>query len=190
MRIQEAYNAIPSLGVTQPLQLNPNQLLTNQITDTDASYTSAAQSISAVRAMVSMIHIMTEHPALCPSIDLPETLASLQSILRCMERALRAYQHTPLIKMLSRALNIKAEKCCKLLEELLSYYSNLRHIIAASVRYFIRGYISRRVGQGGSLRMLDLRVRECHKSFAACLLALGRWVSLLLSRLLFIEIIL
>lgn len=118
---------------------------------------------------------MMENPMLCPSEDLPETLASLKRLLTLMELALRAYRHTDLVHSLSNAISIRVEECSRLLDELISNLTSFRHHLSNAVLYFIRKYMWARIGwQGSTASTLESNLRKSHSSFAACLLALGR----------------
>ncbi|KZP18175.1 hypothetical protein FIBSPDRAFT_602091 [Athelia psychrophila] len=133
-------------------------------------------SIDQVRITISIVQTMVANPRLCPSTDLPETLASLKRLMELMELALRAYQHTDLAPSLSRAISIRVEECRPALEELISQLNliNFRHILFNTVLYFIRKYMWARIGWKGSvISALDSKFRKSHSSFAACLLALG-----------------
>lgn len=140
----------------------------------EASYPSAERSIIEVRVMIEMVRTMMANPTLCSSANLPETLAALQRVLFLTELAVDAYRHTPLAESLSRAIAVRVEHCRQLLQELLKNLSNYRHILSEAVLYFIQRYVLRRLGEAGMARVVDARLRDCHKSFAACLLALGR----------------
>lgn len=165
---------IRSISVSQPLQPHPPEPPTNQIARIDACYASATRSIIEVQAMIGVVRIMMDNPTLRSSKDLPETLASLHRILKLTELALRAYQHTPLVKTISRAISVGVEDCRLLLRELIKCtLSNYRHGLTAFVRYFIQKCIRGRIGRYDAVRGLDSKLQESHRSFAACILALG-----------------
>ena len=175
--IRRAY-AIPPFIPEQPSTHTPSHsdIRQNAITRLagEAYYPSAERSIIEVRVMIEMVRTMMVNPTLCSSANLPETLAALQRVLFLTELAVDAYRHTPLAKSLSRAIAVRVEHCRQLLHELLKNLSNYRHLLSEAVLYFIHRYVFRRLGEAGVARVVDSRLRDCHKSFAACLLALGR----------------
>ncbi|KZP28064.1 hypothetical protein FIBSPDRAFT_885954 [Athelia psychrophila] len=116
-------------------------------------YDSAIRSIDRVHVMISMVQTMMANPMLCPSKDLPETLASLERLPALMELALRAYRDTNLVHCLSSAFYIGAEEYRQLLDDLISNLANSHHEISNAVLYYIRRHV-------------------WASSFAACLLAL------------------
>ncbi|KAF7966177.1 hypothetical protein HWV62_39756 [Athelia sp. TMB] len=170
-------SSISLFNVEQPSHDNPPDLDTSQSITTqlviDPCYASARRSIQDVRLMIEMVRIMLAHPVLC-SANLPETLAALERTLLLTELAIDAYRHTPLVEVLSRVMAVRVEHCRQLLQGLLKNLSNHRHFLAAYVLNFIRKYVCRRLGGGGIANVLDSKLRDRHKSFAACLLALGR----------------
>lgn len=149
-----------------------NQSATAQVV-IDAYYTSALHSIIEVRMMISMIHTM-HHRMISCSPYLMETLADLRRILCWTELVAEAYHHTSLSESISRAISVKVEDCRRLLQELLHKLSGWRRFLSRTVLSFIQNYVCGRIGRSETADMLDLKLRECHKSFAACLLALGR----------------
>lgn len=156
----------------------PGLLPTGQTrtTHVDDCYASATNSIVEFRLMIDIVHTMMANPILCSSTSLPETLAALQRILNLSERALQAYRHTPLSRTLSSAIAVGVEDFRQLLLDLLSNLTNYRYLIAAAVLWFIKTYLYGGLGQGAAL---DSKLREAHRSFAACLLALpGRQATL------------
>ena len=140
----------------------------------DACYISATRSIIETRLMIDMVRTMINHPTLCPSASLPETLAALEQVLRLTELAVRAYHHTPLSESISCAVVIGVDDCRRILKELLGTLSDYRHMLSGVVLTFIRKYMWQRFGQGCVVDTIDLQLQRCHRSFAACLLALGR----------------
>ncbi|KAF7983574.1 hypothetical protein HWV62_21174 [Athelia sp. TMB] len=153
--------------------MDTSQNITTQLI-IDPCYASAKRSIQDVRLMIAMVRIMLAHPVLCSSANLPETLAALERTLLLTELAIDAYRHTPLVEVLSRVMAVRVEHCRQLLQKLLKKLSNYRHFLAAYVLNFIRRYVCRRLCGGGIANVLDSKLRDRHKSFAACLLALGR----------------
>ncbi|KAF7966141.1 hypothetical protein HWV62_39938 [Athelia sp. TMB] len=131
-------------------------------------------SIIRIRVMIEMVRTMMLNPMLCSSANLLETLTALERVLLLTELAVEAYRHTPLAKSLSHAIAKRVDYCRKLLQELVVYLSDYRRMLSEAFLYFIRRYVCRRLGQGGMGPVMDSRLRECHKSFAACLFALGR----------------
>ncbi|KAF7982996.1 hypothetical protein HWV62_24610 [Athelia sp. TMB] len=175
--IRAAYS-MPSLGVAQSTSTAGPQPNASHIAATpfyiDTCYISAARSIIETRLMIDMVRMMINNPKLCSSAGLPETLAALERVLLLTELSVRAYHHTPLSESLSRGIAIEVDECRRLLQHLLSNLSSYRHMLSAAVIYFIRKYIWRRFRRGGAVATLDLELRRSHRSFAACLLALGR----------------
>ncbi|KZP33473.1 hypothetical protein FIBSPDRAFT_308062 [Athelia psychrophila] len=162
----------PSRSVVQVPR--PSEPPSNQIAKIPF-YNPAIRSIDEVSVMISMVQTMMANPMLCPSKDLPETLASLKRLLKLMELAYRAYRHTDLAHSLSRAISIGVEECRRLLDELIANLTNFRQVLSNTVLYFIRKYMWARIGwQGSAVSTLDTKLRKSHSSFAACLLALGR----------------
>ncbi|KAF7971894.1 hypothetical protein HWV62_19515 [Athelia sp. TMB] len=137
-------------------------------------YSSDKDSIVRIRVMIEMVRTMMLNPMFCSSANLLKTLAALERVLYLTKLAIEAYRYTPLAKSLSRAIAMRVEDCRKLLEELLKNLSDYRHVLSEAFLYFIRRYVCRRWGEGGIGPVMDSRLRDCHKSFAACLLALGR----------------
>lgn len=141
----------------------------------DPPRNSVIHSINQVCIMISMVQTMMASPMLCPSKDLPETLASLKRLLTLMELALRAYRHTDLVHSLSSTISIGVEECRRLLDKLITNLTNFRNVLSNAVLYFIRKYMWARFGwQGSTTITLESKLRKSHSSFAACLLALGR----------------
>ncbi|KZP16866.1 hypothetical protein FIBSPDRAFT_38365 [Athelia psychrophila] len=181
-QILQHIHASSSTSSRGPAQLRrPSETPSGQIAKiyvaVDPFYNSAMSSIDQVRVTISIVQTMMANPMLCPSKDLPETLASLKRLMELMELALRAYQHTDLAPSLSRAISIRVEECRPALEELISQLNliNFRHILFNTVLYFIRKHMWARIGwKGSAISALDSKFRKSHSSFAACLLALGR----------------
>ena len=174
--IREAYSVRPldaGQSISQVPQNNTNLILPRPSV-IDHCYISSARSIIELRLMVDMVRIMINNPRLCSSARLSETLAALERVLILTELSVRAYHDTPLYESLSHGISIEVDECRRLLEDLLSNLSNCRHMLSSAVLYFIRKYVWRRFGRGGVLDKLDLELRRSHRSFAACLLALGR----------------
>ncbi|KZP15434.1 hypothetical protein FIBSPDRAFT_867187 [Athelia psychrophila] len=170
-------SSAPSRSVAQSRYYSgpPSDRMTKIYVAADPVYDSAIISIDRVRVMISIVKTMMANPMLCPSEDLPETLASLERLLTLMELALRAYRHTDLAHSLSRAIAIGVEECHRLLDELINNLANFRQVLSSAVLYFIRKYMWARIGwQGSAIDTLDSKLRKSHSSFAACLLALGR----------------
>ncbi|KAF7983557.1 hypothetical protein HWV62_21140 [Athelia sp. TMB] len=168
--LREAYSAIDAARTSDCLPCQPHtcRIATTQGV-ADACYTSAIQSIAQLRMMIVTIRMMEHHPTLCSSQHLPETLADLEKVLTLTERAVEAYHNTPLSKSLSRKISVEVGRCRRLLEDLLRNLSDWRRILSHIVLYLIQ-----KIGQRDAVNTLDLKLRECHKSFAACLLALSR----------------
>ncbi|KZP15761.1 hypothetical protein FIBSPDRAFT_866975, partial [Athelia psychrophila] len=172
-----AASSTPSLSVAQlrrPPQ-PPSDQMTKICLVVDPSYNSAIDSINTVRIVISIVQNMMANPMLCPSKDLPETLASLERLLTLMELALRAYRQTDLAHTLSNTISIGVEECRRVLDELIPNLTNFGNQLSNAVLYFIRKYMWARIGwQGHTASTLDSKLRKSHSSFAACLLALGR----------------
>ncbi|KZP08193.1 kinase-like protein [Athelia psychrophila] len=157
----------------QPHNPRPSEPLKDQIAFNRVIFDSATRSLTEVRVMVEMAHKMMENQTLRSSKDLLKTLTSLKQILRLTDLALRAYQDTPLVKHLGSLISLGAGDCYQLLEDLIANLSNYLSILSPAVFYFIRKYIWVGIPQGARARMIESKLRECHRSFAVCLLALG-----------------
>ena len=166
LTMEQSFSHIPSHS-------NISQVMTTQL-DAEPYYPSVERSIIEVREMIKIVHTMMANPALCSSADLPETLAALERTLLFTELAVAAYRHTRLARSLGRAMAVGLENCRQLLQELLKNLSTYQYMLSEAVLYFIRRYVCRKWGEGGTADMLDFKLRDCHRSFAACLLALGR----------------
>lgn len=118
---------------------------------------------------------LIENPTLRHSETLPNTLASLQRMLTLAELAVQAYKHTPLAETLSYYMTLQVDHCRPLLQELISELSNYRHALSTTMFKLIRQYIWSGVGEGYTASRLNSKLRECHSTFASCILALGRW---------------
>ena len=175
--LRGAYNMPLELGPSQSGHPRFSQTLIGQKATGDVTvdpwYTSATQSVLHLRLMIDVLNTMMENPTLSSSATLPETLASLQRILKLTELALQTYQHTPLIRTLSRAICIRVENCRQLLRELISNLSNYRHILSATALYFVRRYAGGILGGTDAIAVLDSKIRDRHGSLAGCLVALG-----------------
>ncbi|KZP13559.1 hypothetical protein FIBSPDRAFT_131739 [Athelia psychrophila] len=174
--------ADPSPGVVQPPDSRPSGPLTDYI-DADviiqAFYPSGTvdRSLIEIQVIADIMDALMENSSLRHSAKLPETLTSLQRILKLTKLALRAYQHTPLAQALSLAIIAEAEHCRQLLKKLLSSLANCRHALSAAMLHFIREYIWSRTSECVAFSDLDSKLRDCHGSFAACILALGSFAS-------------
>ncbi|KAF7972980.1 hypothetical protein HWV62_16458 [Athelia sp. TMB] len=174
--IREAYSIRPLNAGQSASQVPPSNthFIMPGPSAIDRCYTSSARSIIELRLMMDVVRIMINNPKLCSSARLSETLAALERVLILTELSVRAYHNTPLYESLSHGISVEVDECRRLLEELLGNLSNYRHILSSAVLYFIRKYVWHRVGRGGVVENLDLELRRSHRSFAACLLALGR----------------
>lgn len=117
-----------------------------------------------------------ENPSLRHSAKLPETLAYLRRILKLTELAVRVHQHGPLAHTLGLAIIAEAENCRQLLKELLSSLANYKHVLSATMFYYVREYIWSTAGECVAFDDLNSKLRACHSSFASRILALGRLV--------------
>ena len=175
--IREAYSIPPSGMAQSTIQMvsqpNTGHTIVAPMAD-DPYYVSATRSIIEIRLMIDMVRMMIDHPTLCPSASLPDTLASLEKVLKLTELCVQAYHHTPLSESLSRAIAVEVDSCRRLLQELLSGLSDHRHMLSGAVLYLIRKYVWQNFGRGGVVDTLDLQLQKSHRSFAACLLALGQ----------------
>lgn len=175
--IREAHSIPPSVAA-QPMSPVVSRSDASQTavvpSDVDHCYVSATRSIIEIRLMIDIVRMMINHPTLCSSSSLSETLAALERVLHMTELSVRAYHHSPFSESFSRAVAIEVDDCRQLLQELLSHLSDYRRILSATVLYFIRKYVWRRFGQSVVVDTLDLQLQKSHRSFAACLLALGR----------------
>ncbi|KAF7982771.1 hypothetical protein HWV62_26680 [Athelia sp. TMB] len=133
----------------------------------------AKDPLIEIRIISEIMDTLWESPALRYSESLPETLAALRQVLALTEFAIRAYQHTPLAQALSRAVAAEAARCHQLLRDLLKNLSDYRHTLSAVMLHFIRQYVWSRAGESVAITQLSSRLRDCHGSFAACVLALG-----------------
>ncbi|KAF7974365.1 hypothetical protein HWV62_12326 [Athelia sp. TMB] len=140
----------------------------------DTCHATAIHSIAQLHMMIIAIRLMKHHPTLCSSQHLSETLADLENVLTWTERAVEAYHNTPLSESLSRKISLEVVDCRRLLEELLGYLSDWRRILSHIVLDLIQKYVCGKIGRSDAINTLDLKLRESHKSFAACLLALSR----------------
>lgn len=169
---------VPQLPNFRPPGLALTDLFANDlVTGTRHAFASADHSLIEIKVIADIMDVLMESPCLRHSGKLPETLASLQQILRLTKLAIRAYQHTPLAQTLSLAIVAEAERCWRLLKELLSNLSHYRHALSAAMLHFIREYIWGSARECGVFTDLNSKLRECHSSFAACILALGRLVA-------------
>ncbi|KZP32558.1 hypothetical protein FIBSPDRAFT_1036711 [Athelia psychrophila] len=171
-------STVRSAVVAQPPGSRPTGLLTDLFTNslvTGTRYTpaSADRSLIEIQVIVDIMDALIESPSLHHSAKLPGTLASLQRILELTKLAIQAYQHSPLARTLSLAIIAEAGRCRQLLKELLSSLSHYRHTLSAAMLHFIREYISSSASESGVFTDLNSKLRECHGSFAACILALG-----------------
>ncbi|KZP08602.1 hypothetical protein FIBSPDRAFT_938930 [Athelia psychrophila] len=142
--------------------------------DTTEAPTSARDPSIEIHVIAEMMDILLDNPSLRHSETLPETLASLRRMLTLTELAIRAYQQTPLAQTLNRAIIAEAERCRQLLKDLFNNLSDYRRVLPAVLFHFIRQYVWSTAREGGTVGDLNLKLRECHSSFAACILALGR----------------
>ncbi|KAF7983699.1 hypothetical protein HWV62_19625 [Athelia sp. TMB] len=175
--LREAYS-VPSSNVGPPAAYGPSILSDVSASGTtgpsiDASHTCCTRSIIEIHLMIDIVRMMTANPALYSSANLPETLSSLQRLLHLTKLAVQAYRHTPLADCLGRAIGKGLDDCRQLLWELLSYLSTHRRSLSTYLLQLIRRYVCLRSGEGGVIAVFDSRLRECHRAFAACLLALG-----------------
>ncbi|KZP08713.1 hypothetical protein FIBSPDRAFT_254163 [Athelia psychrophila] len=172
-------NIIPiislSLGLAQSHSPGASGPPTNQmaINACDPS-SSATDPLIEIGVIVTIMDALIENPSLRHSVTLPETLASLQRILRLTELAVRVYEGTPLAHTISLAIIAETEYCRQLLMELLKKLSNCRLVLSAAMLYYIRQYIWSRTSECSASAGLNSKLRTCHTSFAACILALGR----------------
>ncbi|KAF7974363.1 hypothetical protein HWV62_12322 [Athelia sp. TMB] len=173
--LREAYSEIdvahshahpPERGFT-------NQAATDEMV-VDDFYTSAIESIAAVRAMIGAVRTMIHHSSICSSAHLLETLAELEKMLDWTKLTVQVYHHTPLSESLSRALSVPLDDCRQLLQQFMCNLADWRHSLSNVVLYLIQKYVHGKIGQSGLIEVLDSKLRECHKRFSACLLALGR----------------
>lgn len=176
--LRDAYT-MHSLGIALPPDDCPPFLPMNQIATPNAlddpCYTAAIQSISDVRLMIDIVGstMMNSNPALSSSASLPETLASLQRLLKLTELALKTYQNTPLVQTLSRTMAVEVDDCRQLLRQTLSNLGNYRHFLAATAYHFMRRCTWGMLGGMDESGVLDAKLRERHGSLAASILALG-----------------
>lgn len=152
------------------------QIAINGVTVSGDPSAGAADSLIKIRVILNIIDALMDTPSLCHSVTLPDTLASLRRMLQMTELAVRVYQNTPLAKALSLAIMTEAKHCQQLLKELLIKMSNYRHVFSAAMLHFIRQKIWSRTGECSDSASLNSKLRQCHDSFAACILALGRRV--------------
>ncbi|KZP05385.1 hypothetical protein FIBSPDRAFT_355117 [Athelia psychrophila] len=171
-------NVAPSHGVRQPQHPGAFKPFTDYIDANvvvQACYPpgSADRALVEIQVITDIMDALMESSSLRHSVKLPETLASLQRILKLTKLAIRLYQDTPLAQTLGLAIIIEAEHCRQLLKKLLSSLVNCRHTLSAAMLHFIREYIWSRTGECNVSNDLDSKLRDCHGSFAACVLALG-----------------
>ena len=137
----------------------------------DADYSKS--SLLEIRVIAEIVKSLMANPALYYSKTLPQTLSSLGRMLQLAELAVRAYQHTALVGTVSRVIIVLVQNCRLILRELLNDLSNYRHALSAAMLYFIRQYMWSQAGEAVAISAIDSKLRECHSSFAACILALG-----------------
>ncbi|KZP26726.1 hypothetical protein FIBSPDRAFT_1040489 [Athelia psychrophila] len=135
--------------------------------------TSARDPSIEIHVIAEMMDILLDNPALRHSETLPETLASLRRMLTLTELAIRVYKQTPLAQTLNRAIIAEAERCRQLLKDLFNNLSDYRHALPAVLFHFLRQYVWSTAREGSTVDDLNSKLRECHSSFAACILALG-----------------
>ena len=148
-------------------------VLTNNYEGNDA-YKSAQESLIKIRVIADIMDTLMENPSLRHSETLPKTLDSLRRMLTLTELTVRMYQHTPLAATLNRVITVQVEHCRKLLQVLLKDLADYRHNLSTAMLHFIRKYMWGSVGESTAVSALDSKLRECHSSLAACVLALGR----------------
>ncbi|KAF7977372.1 hypothetical protein HWV62_3973 [Athelia sp. TMB] len=130
-----------------------------------------------LRVIAGLMDGLVENTSVRHSPTLPETLASLQRIMKMTELALRIYQHTPLARTLGLYLKAEAEHCRRCLQNLLTNVSDWRHGLSGALLHAIRRYVWSGVGEGCVVSELNAQLREVHTSLASCVLALGRRVN-------------
>lgn len=135
---------------------------------------STDRSLVEIQVIADIMDVLMENSSLRHSGKLPETLAYLQRILRLTESAVRVYQHGPLAQTLSLVIIAEANHCRQLLKELLSSLVNYRYVLSAAMLYYVREYIWSSAGECTAFADLNSKLRACHSSFAARILALGR----------------
>ncbi|KAF7969658.1 hypothetical protein HWV62_26700 [Athelia sp. TMB] len=170
-RLRKAY--MEKSSIHGPSRSNTSRSGTTRLLNTP-SYSSAKCLINQVLPMIDLVRMMMDNPILCSSANLSEVLTGLQEILCWTKLVLKAYRRTPLEKSLNIAIAIGVDRCVQLVQELLRNLSNYRYTLSEAVLYFIRRYVCRRIGETGVAEAFNSELRDCHKTFAAYLLALGR----------------
>ncbi|KZP10891.1 hypothetical protein FIBSPDRAFT_937825 [Athelia psychrophila] len=172
----------PSLSVAQPhipSASGPptNHIAINGFTVTYDPSASATDSLFEIRVIVDIMDALIENPSLRHSVTLPETLACLHRILKLTELAVQVYRDTPLAQTLSLAIIAETKNCRQLLKDLLKNLSDCHYVLSAAMLHYIRQYIWSRTGECSASAGLNSKLRACHNSFAACILALGSFAS-------------
>ena len=134
----------------------------------------AQESLIKIRVIADIMDALMDNPSLRHSETLPKTLDSLRRMLTLTELTVRMYEQTPLAITLSHVITMQVELCRRLLLVLLKDLADYRHVLPAAILHFIRKYIWRSVGESTAVSTLDSKLRECHSSLAASILALGR----------------
>lgn len=166
-------------GAAQPpYSPSPGTLSDLRFTGTRYIYVSGDPSFIKIQDIEGIMDVLMENPSLrCHSTKLPGTLASLQRILMLTKVAIPVYQHTPLAQPLNLSILAKAEHCWRVQKELLSNLLRYRHTYSDAILHLIREHTWSNAKECGVFTDLNSNLQECHGSFAACILALGRLVA-------------
>ena len=170
------FHTIPhTTGTARPHSANesvnnstPNRILIN------IRYESAIHSLGEIRAVTELLDTLMDIPTLRHSETLPKTLASLKRMLEWIKLAVQVYEHTPLAATLDDFITAQVELCRRLLRQLLTDLPNYRYALSAAMVHLIRKYMWSTIGEMNAISAADSNLRECHDSFASCVLALGR----------------
>ncbi|KAF7979895.1 hypothetical protein HWV62_40691 [Athelia sp. TMB] len=179
-RFPDAYymrtpGASTSTASPQPLRPHHSPLTVPRVmTSNFQTHKLAQELLIKIRVITDIMDALMDNPSLRHSETLPKTLDSLRRMLTLAELTVRMYQQTPLASTLSHVITVQVELCRRLLLVLLKDLANYRHVLPAAMLHFIRKYIWNSVGESTAVSDLDSKLKECHSSLAACILALGR----------------
>ncbi|KAF7983211.1 hypothetical protein HWV62_23486 [Athelia sp. TMB] len=131
------------------------------------------RSPGEIRAITELVDALRDNTTIRHSKILAKTLTSLKRMLELAKLIVQVYRYTLLASTVDDFLLALVEHCRRVLRQLLSDLQKYRHAFSEVIWRLIRMAWST-IGESKVMSTANTDLRNCHVSFASCILALGR----------------